>query len=174
MFGALAKKIFGSSNDRVLRRYGKITDAVNALEPEFEKLSDQDLRAKTAEFRDRIAAGEALDALLPEAFATVREAAKRTLGQRHFDVQIVGGAVLHEGNIAEMRTGEGKTIVCHLAAFLTVLSGKKAMGPEFGFVGRRHHDEVRQAAEIGDIEGAGVGWSVRTHQPGPVDGEANG
>ena len=122
MFGAFAKKIFGSSNDRVLRRYGKTTEAVNALEPEFEKLSDQDLRAKTAEFRDRLAAGETLDALLPEAFATVREAAKRTLGQRHFDVQIVGGMVLHEGNIAEMKTGEGKTLVATLPVYLNALS----------------------------------------------------
>ena len=122
MFGAFAKKIFGSSNDRVLRRYGKTTEAVNALEPEFEKLSDQDLRAKTSEFRDRLAAGETLDALLPEAFATVREAAKRTLGQRHFDVQIVGGMVLHEGNIAEMKTGEGKTLVATLPVYLNALS----------------------------------------------------
>ncbi len=124
MFGAFAKKIFGSSNDRVLRRYGKITNAVNALEPEFETLSDQDLRAKTSEFRDRIAAGETLEALLPEAFATVREAAKRTLGQRHFDVQLVGGSVLHEGNIAEMKTGEGKTLVATLPVYLNALSEK--------------------------------------------------
>ena len=104
------KKLFKSSNERYIRKLNKIVDAINALESDFEKLSDDDLRAKTAEFKNRIVAGETLDDLLPEAFAVVREGAKRTLGQRHFDVQLMGGIVLHRGQIAEMKTGEGKTL----------------------------------------------------------------
>src|SRR6516165_153312 len=122
--GVLATKIFGSSNDRRLKSFTAGVAPINALEPQFEALSDEGLRAKTAEFRERLANGEALDDLLPEAFATVREAAKRTLGQRHFDVQIMGGAALHGGNIAEMRTGEGKTLVATLPSYLNALEGK--------------------------------------------------
>ncbi len=124
MFGTLAKKIFGSSNDRRLKRYDRPVDEINALEPEVEKLSDEALRARTQEFRDALAAGKTLDDLLPPAFATVREAARRALGQRHFDVQLVGGMVLHEGAIAEMRTGEGKTLVATLAVYLNALAGE--------------------------------------------------
>ena len=124
MFGTLAKKIFGSSNDRRLKRYDQPVDAVNALEAEVEKLSDEALRARTDEFRAQIAAGTSLDDLLGPAFATVREGAKRALGQRHFDVQLVGGMVLHEGAIAEMRTGEGKTLVATLAVYLNALAGE--------------------------------------------------
>src|SRR3974377_1788753 len=113
--GALATKIFGSSNDRRLKSFNARVAPINALEPQFEALSDEALRAKTAEFRDRLANGEDLDDLLPEAFATVREAAKRTLGQRHFDVQLVGGMVLHSGKISEMKKGEGKTLARTLA-----------------------------------------------------------
>jgi preprotein translocase subunit SecA len=119
--GALATKIFGSSNDRRLKSFNARVAPINALEPQFEALSDEDLRAKTAEFRERLANGEDLDGLLPEAFATVREAAKRTLGQRHFDVQLVGGMVLHSGKISEMKTGEGKTLVATLPAYLNAL-----------------------------------------------------
>ena len=118
------KKLFKSSNERYIRKLNKIVDAINALESDFEKLSDDDLRAKTAEFKNRIVAGETLDDLLPEAFAVVREGAKRTLGQRHFDVQLMGGIVLHRGQIAEMKTGEGKTLVSTLAVYLNALSGK--------------------------------------------------
>ncbi len=122
---SLAGKIFGTSNERKLRPYRKLVEKINALEPEFEKLSDEELRAKTDEFRKRhLEDGESLDSLLPEAFATVREAAKRTLGQRHYDVQLIGGMVLHEGKIAEMKTGEGKTLVATLAVYLNALPGR--------------------------------------------------
>ncbi|GHF10581.1 protein translocase subunit SecA [Kordiimonas sediminis] len=122
--GKIAKKIFGSANDRYLAKLQPKIEAINALEPEFEALSDDDLKAKTAEFRSRLEAGETTDDLLVEAFATVREAAKRTLGQRHYDVQLIGGMVLHDNSIAEMRTGEGKTLVATLAAYLNALPGK--------------------------------------------------
>jgi len=124
MIGAFAKKIFGTANDRRLKTYAPKVKAINALEPELAALSDDALRARTQQFKDEIAAGKTLDALLVPAFATVREAAKRTLGQRHFDVQLIGGMVLHEGAIAEMRTGEGKTLVATLAVYLNALSGK--------------------------------------------------
>jgi preprotein translocase subunit SecA len=124
MIGALAKKIFGSANERRLKTYQPRVKAINALEPQVEKLSDEELRARTQEFRDQLAAGKTLDELLVPAFATVREAAKRTLGQRHFDVQLVGGMVLHEGAIAEMKTGEGKTLVATLAVYLNALKGE--------------------------------------------------
>ena len=123
MFGALARKIFGSANDRRLKTYAPKVAAINALEAEVAALSDEALRARTDDFRAQIAAGRTLDELLPAAFATVREAAKRTLGQRHFDVQLIGGMVLHEGAIAEMRTGEGKTLVATLATYLNALAG---------------------------------------------------
>ncbi|MFD0986188.1 preprotein translocase subunit SecA [Methyloligella solikamskensis] len=122
--GNLAAKVFGTSNDRKLKKYYGLIEATNALEPEVEKLSDADLRARTDVFRKRIADGESLESLIPEAFATVREAAKRTLGQRHFDVQLMGGMVLHEGRIAEMKTGEGKTLVATLPVYLNALAGK--------------------------------------------------
>ena len=122
-FGAIASKVFGSSNDRKLKKYGPVVAQINALEPEVAALSDEALRARTEEFRARVKAGTPLDDLIPEAFATVREAAKRTLGQRHFDVQLIGGMVLHEGRIAEMKTGEGKTLVATLPVYLNALTG---------------------------------------------------
>ena len=122
--GALASKVFGSSNERKLKKYGPIVDEINALEPELEALSDEELRARTEMLRARARAGTPLDDLIPDAFATVREAAKRTLGQRHFDVQLVGGMVLHEGRIAEMKTGEGKTLVATLPVYLNALTGR--------------------------------------------------
>src|SRR5687767_15531535 len=124
MFGSLAKKIFGSVNDRRLKSYRPKIAAINAMEAELEALSDEQLRARTAEFKQQLAQGKTLDDILVPAFATVREAAKRTLGQRHFDVQLIGGMVLHEGEIAEMRTGEGKTLVATLAVYLNALAGK--------------------------------------------------
>jgi preprotein translocase subunit SecA len=124
MLGAIARKLFGTTNDRLVKSARKTVDEINGLEPAFEALDDAAIRAKTEEFRSRLAAGETLDALLPEAFATVREAAKRTLGQRHFDVQLLGGMFLHQGAIAEMKTGEGKTLVSTLAAYLNALPGK--------------------------------------------------
>ncbi|HEU0118741.1 MAG TPA: preprotein translocase subunit SecA [Alphaproteobacteria bacterium] len=124
MITSLARKFFGSHNERILRAQDKTVAEINSLEPEFQKLTDEQLRSKTAEFKARIEKGEKLDDLLPEAFATVREAAKRVLGQRPFDVQLRGGMVLHEGKIAEMKTGEGKTLVATLPSYLNALSGK--------------------------------------------------
>jgi len=124
MLGALARTLFGTANDRIVKGFDKPVAKINALEPEMVKLSDEQLRGKTVEFRERLVKGETLDDLLPEAFATVREAAKRTLGQRHFDVQLKGGMVLHQGKIAEMKTGEGKTLVATLAVYLNALPGK--------------------------------------------------
>ncbi len=121
---SIARKIFGTDNDRKLRRMRPVIDKINALEPDFEALSDEALKAKTTEFRERVAKGEKLDALLPEAFAAVREAAKRALGLRPYDVQLMGGMVLHEGSIAEMKTGEGKTLVATLPSYLNALTGK--------------------------------------------------
>jgi preprotein translocase subunit SecA len=124
MIATLLKKIFGSRNDRLIKRYTHTVRAINALEPEIERLSDAELRAKTPAFRQRFANGETLDQLLPEAFAVVREAGKRSLNMRHFDVQLIGGMVLHHGKIAEMRTGEGKTLVATLPAYLNALGGE--------------------------------------------------
>ncbi len=124
MLNKIARKLFGSANDRFVKKQFKIVEKINALEPDYIKLTDEQLKAKTDEFKKRIKEGETLDDLLPEAFAVVREAAKRTLGQRHYDVQMVGGIVLHKGMIAEMKTGEGKTLVATLAAYLNALEGK--------------------------------------------------
>jgi preprotein translocase subunit SecA len=124
MLASIARAIFGSANDRSLKGYQRRVPAINALEPAMQALSDEALAAKTAEFRARLADGATLDDLLPEAFATVREASRRTLGQRHFDVQLVGGMVLHDGKISEMKTGEGKTLVATLPVYLNALAGK--------------------------------------------------
>src|SRR5213082_192796 len=124
MFGALARKLFGTANDRYVKSLGPLVEQINDHEAELEQLSDEALRAKTAEFKQRLEDGAELDDLIPEAFATVREAAKRTLGQRHFDVQMMGGIVLHRGMIAEMKTGEGKTLVATLPVYLNALTGK--------------------------------------------------
>jgi preprotein translocase subunit SecA len=174
MLGALARSFFGTANDRIVKGFDKPVAKINALEPELAKLSDEQLRARTAEFRERLAKGESLDSLLIEAFATVREAAKRTLGQRHFDVQLKGGMVLHSGRIAEMKTGEGKTLVATLPVYLNALEGKGVhvvtvndylarrdaewMGRIYGFLGLTvgvivHDltDEQRKAAYACDV-----------------------
>jgi len=124
MLGALAKRLFGSANDRVIKKLAATVQAINDLEPELEALDDAALRARTDAFRERLTKGETVDDLLVEAFATVREAAKRSLGQRHYDVQLQGGVVLHQGKIAEMKTGEGKTLVATLAVYLNALTGR--------------------------------------------------
>jgi preprotein translocase subunit SecA len=124
MIGALARKLFGSSNERRIRGYQPRVEEINALEKELEQLSDEALRARTAEFKKQVADGASLDDILVPAFATVREAGKRTIGQRHFDVQLIGGMILHEGRISEMKTGEGKTLVATLAVYLNALSGR--------------------------------------------------
>ncbi len=124
MFAAVAKSIFGSANDRYVRSLGKYVDAINGFEPNISALSDDELREQTDKLRQRLGGGEKLTDILPEAFATVREAAIRTLGQRHYDVQLIGGITLHRGEIAEMKTGEGKTLVATLAVYLNALEGK--------------------------------------------------
>src|SRR5918993_1420074 len=174
MFGSLAKKIFGSVNDRRLKSYRPKVAAINAMEPELEGLSDEALRARTDAFRAELAAGKDLDDILVPAFATVREAAKRTLGQRHFDVQLIGGMVLHESGIAEMKTGEGKTLVATLPVYLNALEGKgvhvvtvndylarrdadwmgqiyKFLGMSVGVIVHGLDDNERQAAYASDI-----------------------
>jgi len=124
MLTNILKKIFGSKNDRELKRMGRVVNQINALEPEFEKLSAEQLKEKTAEFRQRLEQGETLDQVLPDAFAACREASKRVMGMRHFDVQLIGGMTLHDGKVAEMRTGEGKTLVATLAVYLNAIAGK--------------------------------------------------
>src|SRR3990170_2707549 len=124
MISNLLKNIFGSRNDRLLKQYRQTVYAINALESGVAKLSDDELRSKTDALKQRVVQGEALDALLPEAFAVVREASQRVLQMRHFDEQLVGGMTLHYGKIAEMRTGEGKTLMATLPAYLNALSGQ--------------------------------------------------
>jgi preprotein translocase subunit SecA len=174
MLGALAKKLFGSANERYVKGLHKLIDAISALEPEVEVLSDDALKARTPWLRERLKAGESLDDVLPDAFATVREAAKRVLGQRHYDVQLMGGIVLHRGQIAEMKTGEGKTLTATLAIYLNALEGKGAhvvtvndylasrdaawMGKVYSFLGLTSacivhglNDAQRQAAYACDV-----------------------
>src|ERR1700738_2945571 len=124
MIGALARKLFGSSNERRIKSYQPRVVGINALGQELEKLSDEALRTRTEAFKKQVAEGAALDDVLVEAFATVREAGKRTIGQRHFDVQLIGGMILHEGRISEMKTGEGKTLVATLPVYLNAVSGR--------------------------------------------------
>lgn len=124
MINSLLTRVFGSRNERQLRQLTRLVTQINALEPTIEKLSDAELQAKTPEFKQRLAAGESLDKILPEAFAVCREASRRVLGMRHYDVQLIGGMVLHLGKIAEMRTGEGKTLVATLPVYLNALQGE--------------------------------------------------
>src|SRR5206468_11161984 len=124
MIGAIARKLFGTSNERRIKSYLPRVAQINALEKQLEALSDEALRARTDEFKRQVAEGASLDDVLVEAFATVREAGKRTIGQRHFDVQLIGGMILHEGRISEMKTGEGKTLVATLSVYLNALAGR--------------------------------------------------
>ncbi|PIV39284.1 MAG: preprotein translocase subunit SecA, partial [Candidatus Omnitrophica bacterium CG02_land_8_20_14_3_00__42_8] len=174
MFGWILSKIIGTQNEREIKRLRPLVEKINSLEPEVQKLSDAQLREKTAQFRERLAAGETLDDILPEAFSVVRETSKRTVNMRHFDVQLIGGIVLHQGKISEMATGEGKTLVATLAAYLNALSGKGVhiitvndylarrdrewMGPIYEFLGLTvgviQHDmdpQLRQIAYGSDI-----------------------
>jgi preprotein translocase subunit SecA len=174
MLGAVARKLFGSSNDRRIRKYQPRVDAINALEPELVKLTDEQLRARTEQFKKDLAEGKTLDDILVPAFATVREAAKRAIGQRHFDVQLIGGMILHEGQISEMKTGEGKTLVATLPVYLNALAGSGVhvvtvndylakrdsewMGKIYGFLGLTTgvivhglDDEQRKAAYDCDV-----------------------
>ena len=172
--GSLAKKVFGSSNDRVVKSVQKIIDQINGYEDALAALSDDDLKAKTEEFKGRVQGGESLDNLLPEAFAVVREAAKRSIGLRPFDVQLVGGIMLHRGQIAEMKTGEGKTLVATMPVYLNALTGggvhvvtvndylarrdAQWMGQVYGFLGMstgvivpNMDDRARQQAYAADV-----------------------
>lgn len=174
MLGRALRKVFGSKNERELKRMRKLVAVINQLEEKIEPLSDDELKAKTQEFRSRLDEGESLDALLPEAFATVREASKRVMGMRHFDVQLIGGITLHEGRIAEMRTGEGKTLTATLPAYLNALTGRgvhivtvndylaqrdadwnrplyEFLGMNVGVVLSRQPPEEKQAAYASDI-----------------------
>ncbi len=174
MLDTLLAKVVGTQNERELKRLRPIVAEVSALEPAIQVLSDDDLRGKTIEFRQRVANGEPLDDLLPEAFAVVREAGRRTLNMRHFDVQLIGGAVLHKGKIAEMKTGEGKTLVATLPAYLNALEGKgvhivtvndylarrdsewmgkiyRFLGMTVGVIQHELNDAERQAAYLADI-----------------------
>ena len=121
---SIISKIFGTHSERELKRIYPLVDKIESLKPDMEKLSDEELRGKTREYKERIAGGETLDSLLPEAYATVREAAKRAIGMEHYRVQLIGGIILHQGRIAEMKTGEGKTLVSTLPAYLNALEGK--------------------------------------------------
>src|SRR6201994_3881482 len=165
MIGALARKLFGTPNDRRVKGYQPRVAAINALEAELEKLSDEALKARTEEFRKELAGGKTLDDLLVPAFATVREASKRTLGQRHFDVQLIGGMVLHEGDIAEMRTGEGKTLVATLAVYLNALAGKGGHGSAV-----KNYPARRDAGWMGQIY-AFLGLTTGVIVHGLDDGE---
>src|SRR5215475_11309864 len=160
MLGVLARGLFGTANDRIVKGFDKPVAKINALEPELATLSDEQLRARTTEFRERLTKGETLEDLLVEAFATVREAAKRTLGQRHFDVQLKGGMVLHQGKIAEMKTGEGKTLVATLPVYLNALEGKGVH-----VVTVNDYLAKRDAAWMGKIYGF-LGMSVGVVYPG--------
>ncbi|MBV9811890.1 MAG: preprotein translocase subunit SecA, partial [Acetobacteraceae bacterium] len=154
MLNSLARAIFGTANDRSLKAYQRRVPQINALEAELTALTDEELAAKTPQFRQRLAAGETLDDLLPEAFAVVREASNRTLGLRHFDVQMIGGMVLHDGKIAEMKTGEGKTLVATLPVYLNALAGKGVH-----VVTVNDYLARRDAEWMGEIYGA-LGMSV--------------
>ncbi len=165
MLGNLANRFFGSANSRIINKLGKTVDRINALEPGIEALSDAELAAKTGEYRQRLADGTAMDDLLTEAFATVREASKRTLGQRHFDVQMMGGMVLHNGKISEMKTGEGKTLVATLPVYLNALEGKGVH-----VVTVNDYLARRDAAWMGEIYGF-LGLTVGCIVPGLSDVE---
>ena len=163
--GTIAKKVFGTTNDRKVKSTRHLVEKINALEPEFEALSDDGLRDKTAELRDRANAGEALDDLLPEAFANCREAARRALGLRAFDVQLMGGIFLHQGNIAEMKTGEGKTLVATFPAYLNALTGRNVH-----IVTVNDYLAKRDAGWMGKVYGA-LGLTTGVVYPGQHEDE---
>ena len=183
MIGNVLKKVFGSRNDRVLKRMYRVVADINALEPELGALSAEQLQAKTAEFKNRYQQGESLDQLLPEAFAVVREGGKRVLEMRHFDVQLIGGMVLHEGKIAEMRTGEGKTLVATLAIYLNALSGAGAhlitvndylARRDAEWMGRLYHFLGLSVGVINSSGGRGPDSSSYLYDPSYTDASAGG
>ena len=158
MIGAIVKRIVGTKNERELKRMRPAIARINALEAEIQALTDAQLRLKTDEFRKRLADGETIEDILPEAFAVVREASGRTLGMRHFDVQLVGGIVLHEGRIAEMKTGEGKTFVAPLAAYLNGLTGRGVH-----VVTVNVGDRVRRGTKLGTVGMSGSSTGPHLH-----------
>ncbi len=165
MLNRIITNVFGSRNQRVLGKYWKSVDKINELEPEIVALTDEQLRAKTEAFKTRVREGEQLDSLLVEAFAVVREASKRTLGMRHFDVQLIGGMVLHDGNIAEMRTGEGKTLMSTLAIYLNAMSDKGVHVITVNdYLARRDADWMRPIFEF-----LGLTVDVNVHGLSPQD-----
>ena len=182
MFNKIAKKVFGSRNERLVKRMFKEVEKVNVLEDSIKPLSDDELRAKTEEFRQRLKKGESLDKLLPEAFAVVREASVRVLGMRHFDVQLIGGMVLHQGKIAEMRTGEGKTLVATLAVYLNALEGKGVhvvtvndylARRDASWMGKLYHFLGMSTGVINSSGGSGPDTSSFRFDP-DADGSASG
>jgi preprotein translocase subunit SecA len=182
MVSKILRKVFGSRNDRLIKRMSKLVEVINGIEPQMQALSDEQLRAKTTEFRKRLEQGESLDALLPEVFAVVREAACRALGMRHFDVQMIGGMVLNQGKIAEMRTGEGKTLVATLAIYLNALPGKGAQvvtvndylaRRDAAWMGKVYHFLGLDVGVINSSGGLGPDESSYLFDPG-YDGSAGG
>jgi len=182
MFNKIAKKVFGSRNERLVKRMFKEVDKINALEDSVKGLSDDELRAKTDEFRQRVREGESLDKMLPEVFAVVREASSRVLGMRHFDVQLIGGMVLHQGKIAEMRTGEGKTLVATLAVYLNALEGKGVhvvtvndylARRDASWMGKLYHFLGMSTGVINSSGGSGPDSSSYRFDP-DADGSASG
>ncbi len=182
MFNKIAKKVFGSRNERLVKRMFKEVDKINALEDSVKGLSDDELRAKTDEFRQRVQEGESLDKMLPEVFAVVREASSRVLGMRHFDVQLIGGMVLHQGKIAEMRTGEGKTLVATLAVYLNALEGKGVhvvtvndylARRDASWMGKLYHFLGMSTGVINSSGGSGPDSSSYRFEP-DADGSASG
>ena len=160
MFASILRKVFGSRNDRLIKKLKKNVDAINALEKEYEALSDEQLKAKTAELRARLEKGETPEDILNDAFATVREASKRVYGMRHFDVQMIGGMVLHTGKIAEMRTGEGKTLTATLPTYLNALTAKGVHVITVNdYLARRDADWSRELFEF-------LGMTVGCNVPG--------
>ncbi len=161
MLDTLLAKVVGTQNERELKRLRPLVAEVNGLEPAIKALADDQLRAKTAEFRQRITAGETLDDLLTEAFAVVREAGRRVLNMRHFDVQLIGGSVLHKGKIAEMKTGEGKTLVATLPAYLNALDGKGVHVVTVNdYLARRDSEWMGAAFRSGFLGVGTLGWST--------------
>src|SRR5207249_1519165 len=166
MLQTLLAKVVGTQNERELKRLRPVVGQVNAFEASVQALSDEQLRAKTAEFRQRIAQGETLDDLLPEAFAIVREAGRRTLNMRHFDVQLIGGAVLHKGKIAEMKTGEGKTLVATLPAYLNALGGNGVHVVTVNdYLARRDSEWMGRIYRFLGMSGAGIQHELNDAAP---------
>jgi len=164
----MLKKVFGSRNDRLLKKLHTFADTVEILEPQFRDLSPEALRAKTAEFKERLTGGEHVESVIPEAFAALREASRRAQAHRHFHCQLIGGRVLFENKVAEMRTGEGKTIVCHLAAYMKICEGKSVhIVTVNDYLVKRDADFAEPIFELLDVK---VGYIQSQMDPGGMEG----